>query len=283
MADELGDRMKEIEGMESDRRFLRQLPICARLDGKCFSSFTRNMRKPYDERFSKCMAWTTEFLVQETNARIGYTQSDEISLVFYEPDFKSQIFFDGRIQKMVSVLASMATLRFYKFLDVNLSGWANEFPVFDCRVWQVPNKEEACNVLLFREIDATKNSIAGVAQMHYSHKELFGKGQADQHEMLHAKGVNWATDFPVFFKRGVYFQRRKITRAFTPEELVNLPEKHEARKNPEMLVERHEVRQIDMPPFSKIINKADVVFEGALPEIYTADGKLTQDISEWTK
>ena len=110
MADELGDRMKEIEGMESNRRFLRGLPICARLDGKCFSSFTRSMKKPYDERMSKVMAMTTEFLVKETNACIGYTQSDEISLVFYAPDYRSQIFFDGRIMKMTSLLAGIITI-----------------------------------------------------------------------------------------------------------------------------------------------------------------------------
>ena len=81
---------------------------------------------------------TTRFLVEETGARTGYTQSDEISLLWHATDPKDQLFFDGRIQKMVSVLAALATVELNRLLAVALPDYAARRPVFDCRVWQVP-------------------------------------------------------------------------------------------------------------------------------------------------
>ena len=159
MNDALGDRMKFFEGMESDRRFLPMLPVCSRLDGRSFSKFTKGLNRPYDENFHNLMVETTKYLVEETNANMGYTQSDEISLVWYSEDYASQIFFDGRIQKMNSILSSMASVKFNiamkemwdgffeasmhqtASMDV-LKQWDRRrflMPLFDCRVWQVPN------------------------------------------------------------------------------------------------------------------------------------------------
>ena len=104
-----GDRMKLYERMEAGRRFMPRLPICVRLDGKGFSKWTRGLARPYDPRLSALMEHVATRLVEETQAVIGYTQSDEISLVFYTADPKAQVFFDGRIQKMTSVLAAMTT------------------------------------------------------------------------------------------------------------------------------------------------------------------------------
>ena len=89
--DPLGDRMKDYEGRETKRRFLPLLPVCARLDGRAFHTWTKNLERPFDKRFVNLMRDVTSYLVQETNAVVGYTQSDEISLVFYSPDPKSQI------------------------------------------------------------------------------------------------------------------------------------------------------------------------------------------------
>ena len=76
--DDLGNRMKEYEGIESDRRCLPFLPVLARLDGKCFHSFTKDLNRPFDIRLSEMRKWTTKYLVEETNALLGYTQSDGI-------------------------------------------------------------------------------------------------------------------------------------------------------------------------------------------------------------
>ncbi|KKL92895.1 hypothetical protein LCGC14_1880070, partial [marine sediment metagenome] len=108
MSDNFGDRMKMYEKAESGRRFMPLLPVYARLDGRSFSRFTKGFNRPYDKRMSEAMIDTTKYLVEETNALIGYSQSDEISLVWYSDSIDSQIFFDGKIQKMVSVLAALA-------------------------------------------------------------------------------------------------------------------------------------------------------------------------------
>jgi len=289
MIDILGDRMKFYEGQESDRRFMPMLPICCRLDGRSFHNFTEGLQRPYDPYFSSLMIDTTKYLVEKTNACIGYTQSDEISLIFYSDKIESQVFFDGRIQKMTSILASMCSVKFNELLQnihldiiddlgdfnpehqnwpVNLRAWKKKqelSPLFDCRVWTVPNQMEACNVLLWREIDATKNSITMLAREYYSDKELFKKNSSDKHEMLHKKNVNW-NNYPDFFKRGSYIQRRTVMKRFTTEEIEKLPAKHAARKNPDLMIERREIREIAMPPFSKVINKTEVVFNGKDPK-----------------
>lgn len=89
-------------------------PIIARMDGRSFHTFTKGLKRPFDKNFSDCMIKTTELLVKETGACIGYTQSDEITLVWYNGNPTSQIWFDGKVQKMVSQLAAQATLFFYR-------------------------------------------------------------------------------------------------------------------------------------------------------------------------
>jgi len=266
MKDDLGDRMKMLEGIEAGRRFLPLLPICVRLDGKCFSSFTRGMKRPFDSVMSDMMVETTKFLVEETNACIGYTQSDEISLILYSDTYKSQVFFDGIIQKLVSVLASLATAKFLTLVMGKMPDKVKELPVFDCRVWTVPNKEEAVASILWREFDSTKNSISMLAQSKFSHKELDGKTGEEKQEMLFSKfGINW-NDIEPRFKRGTYIQRKKIVRRFSVEELDKLPPKHAARKNPDLTFERSDVIVVNMPPLSTVVNRVAVIFDGAEPE-----------------
>jgi tRNA(His) guanylyltransferase len=262
--DEFGDRMKQYEMVEAGRRFMPLLPIIARLDGRSFSKFTRGLLRPYDERMSNLMVATTKHLVENTGALIGYTQSDEISLVFYSPSTDSQVFFDGRIMKMTSVLASMASAFFTKILPFWIPEKSTKTVEFDCRVWQVPNKIEATSAILWREVDATKNSVSMATRFYYSHQELLDKGRADMMDMLMEKGVNW-DKYPSFFKRGTYIQKRKVIRAFTPTEIDNLPDKHEARKNPDLKIERTKIRTLEMPPFSRVINRVGVIFNGEDP------------------
>ncbi len=127
MTDAMGDRMKDFEMMEAGRRFMPLLPIVARLDGKGFSKFTNGLARPYDERLSNLMVETVKYLVQESNAVMGYTQSDEITLAWYSDTIESQIYFDGRIQKMVSVLAAKCSVRFYLTVECgNFRLWQKE-------------------------------------------------------------------------------------------------------------------------------------------------------------
>lgn len=263
--DPLGDRMKMYEGMEAQRRFLPLLPVVARLDGKCFSRFTTGLERPYDVRLSNLMVSVTTELVKLTNACCGYTQSDEITLGWYSSDAASQIYFDGRIQKITSVLAAECSVRFTRNIHVYLPDRYDTGPVFDCRVWQLPTLAEATNAFLWREFDATKNSISMAAQSYYSHKALFGKHTGEMQEMLFQKGVNW-NDYPAFFKRGSYVQRRKVSSKMSPQELESLPPLHNARKNPELVIERTEYRRIEMPPLNRVVNREAVIWFGEEPQ-----------------
>ena len=185
----LSDRMKMYESVESRRRLMPLLPICIRVDGKNFHSYTRNLARPYDERLSNLMVAVTKSLVSQTNAKVGYTQSDEINLVLYSDRSDSQVFFDGKIQKIVSVISSMATAKFNSLRHTisDLEGPA----LFDCRAWNVPNLQEAANVILWRELDATRNSIQSSARAYYSHKQCDKKNTDEMQEMLFQRGINW--------------------------------------------------------------------------------------------
>lgn len=268
MNDALGDRMKMYEMAEAGRRFMPLLPILARIDGRCFSSFTADMKRPYDPNMTAMMVRTTMELVSETNACMGYTQSDEITLAWHSLDLKSQVWFDGRISKMTSQLGALATLHFYRLVLRNMPEFADRLPTFDARVWQVPLRTEGANVFLWREWDCTKNSLTMAASELYSHRELHGKNSAEKHDMLMAKGINW-NDYPAEFKRGTYVQRRRVVRPFSRAEIEKLPAQHEARKNPDLVVERWVVAPLSMPVFSTVANREDVIFEGAEPTCIT--------------
>ena len=262
MVDKLGDRMKLYEQMEAGRKLKPGLPICIRVDGRAFHTFTRGMKRPYDKEMSEAMIYTMKNLVEETDACIGYVQSDEISLVL--SDMKAPLF-DGKIAKLNSVIASMATAYFNEYIH-NTSYSEKPLAFFDCRCWNVPNRIEAVNNILWREFDATKNSISMAARSVYSDKQLLGKNSSEKQDMLMEKGINW-NDYPVFFKRGTYARRVVTTRKFTEDELNSLPEHHEARRNPDLLITRSSIETFDMPIFTKVLNKTEVVFEGADPVV----------------
>lgn len=258
--------MKSFEQNQAGQRCIPLLPVVARLDGKNFSSFTKGLGRPYDTRLTDLMVDTTKFLVEESNAACGYTQSDEITLAWYSSDSRSQIYFDGRVQKMVSVLAATCTAFFNRELPARIPEKAGLWPVFDCRVWCLPTLEEAANCFVWRELDATKNAITMAAQSYYSHKELDGKNGSEKQEMLFLKGVNW-NEYPTAFKRGTYVARRKVRRKLSPEDIALLPEKHHARQNPDLEVERSEYRRLVMPPILKVTNRVGVIFRGEEPVV----------------
>lgn len=264
--DDFGNRMKEYEAAETERYFMPLLPIYARIDGRCFSGFTNGFKRPYDEHMSRIMVETTKYLVEATHARIGYTQSDEVNLVWQQDSYDSEVFFCGKKQKLVSVLAGIATAKFNQLCyEGSLQEVARKkLPVFDCRVFQLPNRVEATNAFLWREKDATKNAISMAARSFYSHKALHGKSSSEMQEMIFQKGQNF-NDYPVFFKRGTFLRRIVEEKTLTEAELAKIPEKH--RPIPEKPFMRSHVVVLDMPIFTKVTNREAVVFDGAEPQV----------------
>jgi tRNA(His) 5'-end guanylyltransferase len=270
MKADLDTRMKEYERQPQGSRFMPFLPVMARLDGKAFHSFTAGLPRPYDERLSRLMVETMTFLVRETDALLGYTQSDEITLIWHSTEPGCQIFMDGKTSKMTSVLASMATAIFNRELPDRIPEKAAELAFFDCRVWTVPSRSEATNAILWRVQDAVRNSIQMAGQAQFTQEELHGKSSDEIQEMLHTKGINW-NDYPRWSKEGSFVQRRNVSLplGLTAEEIEKLPPKHHARTDPDLMVERSSLLLLDMPPFGRVTNKVDVIFEGAEPILKT--------------
>jgi len=257
----LADRMKIYESQLTKQTLIPGLPILVRLDGKNFSKFTKGLERPFDERLSKLMVETTKYLVKETNANAGYTGSDEITLVYYTSDYKIQPFYNGKIYKIITDLAAMCSVFFYSKLGEYLPEKENIIIRFDARVWNTPTLIEATNSFLDREYATTKNSISIAAETLYSPNELKYKNGSEKQEMMFQKGVNW-NDYPSFYKRGTYIQKKIKEDKLDIEDIELLPEKHAARQNPDMIIKRNVIVELDLPPLSKIKNKVDVLIFG---------------------
>lgn len=229
-------RMKQYEYVTRNY-LLRRTPVIIRIDGKAFHTFTRGFEKPYDLRLNEAMQRTMKYLCENVEGCVmGYTQSDEITLVLC--DYKkitSQAWFNDNIQKMCSVSASLATLEFNRVFKEIVTAWQDktftsfEFDehgakdaeafakyqklsnaynssicrgaLFDSRAFNIP-VEEVNNCLLWRQQDATRNSIESLAQVNFSHKSLQGLNtDALQEKLWSERGINW-NNCPTAQKRG---------------------------------------------------------------------------------
>lgn len=232
--DSLGDRMKERYENISRSYLTRRVPVVIRIDGKAFHTFTKGMKKPFDSILMKTMQQTMQNLCANIQGCVfGYTQSDEITLVLTDyATITTDAWFGYNIQKMCSVAASMATLEFNRnFVETaefalqyydtvanaeaaalfDYSVYERKFnkAMFDARVFSVP-KDEVCNCLIWRQQDATRNSIEAVGQAYFSANQLHKKTTNMIQEMLwQVHGINW-NDFPVDCKRGSCCYRQAV-------------------------------------------------------------------------
>ena len=231
--DALGTRMKTFYEQVPKTRLVRRMPVAIRLDGKAFHTFTRGFQKPFDEVLGNAMVRTMEYLCKSIQGCVfGYTQSDEITLLLIDyQTLDTSAWVDYEVQKMCSISASMATIAFNKYFFEEARDWYNrQLPstlqceqnivkqwkvykiaaekgaMFDARCFNIP-KEDACNLVYWRQLDATRNSIQMVGQANFSHSEHQGKSCNMIQDMLHEqRGINW-NDYPTRWKRGVAWTR----------------------------------------------------------------------------
>lgn len=178
-----------------------------RIDGKAFHTFTRGLPRPYCPELSQAMDDAALKLCSTMQGvRLAYGQSDEYSFLF--TDFEntdSEMWFSGNIQKITSVSASLFTAYFNESWRQVSSRFKKNPPytpaLFDSRVFVIPSRTDVINYFVWRQQDATRNSLNMLASVHYSHRELHSKKSADKHEMLFQKGINWNNE-PTAFKRG---------------------------------------------------------------------------------
>lgn len=219
MIDELGNRMKEFYENRTKQFLPRRTHTIIRIDGKAFHTYTKGLKRPFDEGLIGDMNETAKFLCKEIQgARLGYVQSDEISILLTDFDkLTTSAWFDGNVQKITSVSSSLATakfnelrlIRFFQTFHIpedqpvdHLDVWCEKRKAFfDSRVFTIPSLTEVENYFIWRQQDATRNSIQSVAQSLYSHKELNNKSTNQLQEMIFQKGVNW-NDYDDGLKRG---------------------------------------------------------------------------------
>lgn len=238
--DDLGTRMKTFYEEIPKTKLMRRCPVTIRIDGKAFHTFTRGFQKPFDEILIEAMQKTMKYLCENIQGCVlGYTQSDEITLILIGyKKLNSSAWFDYEVQKMCSIAASMATMAFNKFFKKNVenleqyyaieyetNGWygkgtpeyemcetyskaVEKGAMFDARCFNIP-KEEVTNLIYWRQLDASRNSIQMVGQANFSHKELQNKSCNQIQDMLIDKGINW-NDLPTHQKRGSCCVRNNI-------------------------------------------------------------------------
>jgi len=213
MINSLGDRMKNYENV--NRNYLiPKIPAIIRLDGKAFHTFTRGMDKPFDIILQKTMQETMKVLCESIQGAIfGYTQSDEITIVLHTPNINSSIWFDGNVQKIVSISASIATLHFNRLFRENDTAGKYEEKynkaLFDSRVFNIPINE-VYNCIIWRQQDATKNAIQMLAQNVFSHKDLQNLNDSQLQEKLFSeKNINF-NDLATASKRGSACRKHQV-------------------------------------------------------------------------
>lgn len=223
-------RMKKYEKV-SKTVLMNRTPVVIRLDGKAFHSFTKGFQRPFDTVFMTAMQETMKYLCQNIQGVVlGYTQSDEITLILQDyKTFSTSAWFDYEVQKLCSISASMATMAFNKAFSRNVEQWrldneldlanveanqkklADQYIIynnaidkgamFDSRCFNIPF-EEVTNLVYWRQLDASRNSIQMVGQANFSFNELQNKSCSDIQDMLmKQKGINW-NNLPTTQKRG---------------------------------------------------------------------------------
>lgn len=231
--DELGKRMKEYYENIPKTKLMRRAPVIIRIDGKAFHTFTKGFKKPFDEILIKSMQETMKYLCENIQGCVlGYTQSDEISLLFVDyKNLNSCAWFDYEVQKMCSIAASMATMAFNKSFTKNAEEFMTDCAasyemeglcskgteeyklcevyqkaiekgaMFDARCFNIP-KEEVTNYFYWRQLDAIRNSIQMIGQANFSHNILQYKTCEDIKDMLYVKNeIVWEL-LPIHKQRG---------------------------------------------------------------------------------
>ncbi len=245
MKDSLGDRMKKYYEDRAKTCLPRRTYTLIRIDGKAFHSYTRGLDTPFDMGLVDSMDFAAiQTCKQIQGAKFAYVQSDEASILTTDfENLASQAWFDGNVQKIVSISASIFTAEFNKFrlmlyfddqssgrniseqfdagsdletIKEDIASFANYFPLdlptakFDSRTFTIPHPIEVQNYFIWRQKDCVRNSISAVAQSLYSHKELSGKNTNQMQEMIFQKGINW-NNIDDKLKRGRLILKNKET------------------------------------------------------------------------
>lgn len=230
---DLASRMKSFYEEVSKTRLLRRIPTVIRIDGRVFHTFTKGFVQPFDDVLIDSMHETMKYLCENIQGCVlGYTQSDEITLILTDyKELTSDAWFNYEVQKVCSIVASMATMTFNKAFAKNVKNFdlktayngdteenkrlsriynkaVEKGAMFDARFFNIP-REEVTNLIYWRQLDASRNSVNMVGRAYFSHKELLNKSCSQIQDLLMTKGINW-NNYPTYQKRGACCVKREV-------------------------------------------------------------------------
>lgn len=237
--DELGKRMKAYEGVAT-KKLVKKLPVIIRVDGRAFHTFTRKLNKPFDDLLMDAMEYTLQYLCRNvTGCVLGYMQSDEISLLVQDyKNEETQAWFEYRVDKLCSIVASMATFAFNRAFEnyttdlydycatseqlfeenkdrINvLLECCDRGAIFDARAFTLPF-EEVTNYFYWRQADAMRNSVEMVGHANFSAKELHKVNTTGIKRMLLEKAIDYGK-ITIPKQRGICCIKTKIP-SFAPD------------------------------------------------------------------
>lgn len=195
----IGDRVKANYELRARHKLIRRMPIVVRVDGRAFHTFTRGMQRPFDQKLIDAMVAAAAAVGRDMQGfKAAYIQSDEAS--FFATDYdtlQTDGWFGYTKSKIETISASIMTATFNRSIGIHKDAY------FDARSFNIP-REEVSNYFLWRAMDWERNSISMYCGANFSHKQMHGKGKADQHELLHSIGLNWATDLTSQLKNGTW-------------------------------------------------------------------------------
>ncbi len=200
--DDLDKKMRVFE-TAADTCVLPEVFMVARLDGRSFTRLTKEVCRfevPFDERFRDMMTATTESLMTcGFQVIYGYTESDEISLLFA----REEKAFGRKLRKYNSTLAGEASARFSLLLG--------DQATFDCRISQLPTAELVVDYFRWRNEDAARNALNAWCywtlrkdgrSQRAATKQLLGLSVSQKNELLFQYEINF-NNLPAWQKRGI--------------------------------------------------------------------------------
>lgn len=205
---DLGDRMKANYEDRGRYALLRRTPVIVRVDGRAFHSWTRGLERPFDQWIIDTMVMAAKEAASDMQGcKAVYIQSDEASFLLTDFDkLNTEAWFDYNKAKVESISASLMSVWFNYWWPDGKKPITQKPAMFDSRAFNIPLAEVA-NYFVWRMKDWERNSVSMYCHAHFSHKEMHGQGRADQHEMLHGKGLNWAKDLPSQIRNGSWLVR----------------------------------------------------------------------------
>lgn len=202
----LKDRMLYYRSL-TDYKVMPNCYTLVMLDGRSFSKMVKNkFELPFDDNFIDMMNETAKYICKKIQgALFAYVQSDEISILLSD---KGDTFFGGRLNKMQSIIASMAASKFNQLMMLyNLkNGIEPNDPMkivestnlvdFDCKVWNVPTFNDAIAWFIYRQLDCIRNSKQQATQTYLSFEQLLNQDTDKQITLLKVnKGIDWETEY----------------------------------------------------------------------------------------